>query len=654
MMALFVNKSHEPFVRTNSKFTLLCCTLFLVSELGSLAVDAFCPSHVSTRKNLPTRAMTSHPTRGVYKSKTLLSATLASDVGQQRFSLNETSSEPDLVSPVPPTSSKNQSGRMRYKDAYYFNQALNQLAEQAGDFREPVVRRASAAEDMWTDFCSAPEAKWRPDVISFNTVLKAWSKAGQILCDQHASKSTPEHLLDSNIQIYSARDCANRAQDLLDEQERKSDEHEAAGGDSSSTTTLLDIRSYNTVMDAWAKSRAPESVDKVQDLMKRMMQRKIQPDRIAFTSLMEAYAYSHREDRLDQIRKIWSRMETHDDPLVRPNAQTLTILLHAYSRMAQQMILYKGEDRVKVNQLADQAMEFLQKQEDRFVKTQDPKDQPEVMTYTSAMDVLAKVGSPESAYRAERLWQKIRMFKQEDGEVSGKSGPSIYTYTTMISAWARVSGLIPEAVDRIADLIDELWEDDDVYLSHRPFAAALRGYARSNFPLKEEPNKAVLALKTVKTLRDKGKDNPSLRPTLSIYNAALDCCNKVLASHQLQSYLTIDGSTVQCETTALKIAFAILQTMKVDNITPTSETYAKLLMCARNLMPPGPERTKVAESVLLKAKEAGMADKKVLVVVQQTVESSFWHEFCSTEHLLNDSGRIDWDKVPFAWKKNAV
>lgn len=584
---------------------------------------------------------------------TAVTATLATDVDMD-MSHNETSHRPEFIRLAPlPSSKKETPSRRKFKDDYYFNQALNQLAEQAGDFRQPVVRRAAAAEDMWKDFCSAPDRNWRPDVISFNTVLKAWTRAGAVLVDQHSHLSTPEHLLDPDIHIFSARDCALRAQELLEKQENDDVEQDADNDGTSSSCP--DVTSYNTVMDAWAKSRTPESVQHVQDLMKRMMKRKLQPNRITFTALMESYAYSKREDRLDEIGKIWNRMhmQSRSDPTVAPNAQSLTILLHAYSRMAAQMISDGGEEAAKLKDLSDQAMVFLRNQEERYEETHDPKDQPEVMTYTTAMDVLSKVGTPASAHQAEHLWQKIKMLKHEPGQINANVRPTIYTYTTLISSWSRVTGIVPEAVNRITELIDELWENDYVYKNSRPFTAALRGYARSRFPLAEEPNKAVLALNTVKALRDKAKETPSLLPGHSVYHAAIDCCSKVLSSHQLQSHLTIEGSTVQCETTALKIAFALLRTMQVDNVEPTNETYCKLLMCTRNLLPPGEERTRVAESVYLKAQQAGFADKRVHVLLQQTVEATWWHDFCQAENLVNDRGRVDWRKIPHAWQKNA-
>mmetsp|Transcript_17613 Transcript_17613/g.35419 ORF Transcript_17613/g.35419 Transcript_17613/m.35419 type:complete len:646 (+) Transcript_17613:133-2070(+) len=609
-------------------------------------VDAFVPmGHVASSLGRRTGMAGLVHTPQV-SSHRKLHATMAPDIDS--VPRNETDSWPEMGSEKSKDTGDDGTKRSYFRDDYLFNEALNKLANQAGDFRQPVVRRAADCEEMWKDFCSNPQKKWQPDTVSFNIVLKAWAKTAGVLVEQHSYASTPEHLLDPNVPVFSARDCAERANQLLDEQEKEYDGIDE--GDQTAAHARPDITSYNSVMDAWSKSRTPEAVEHVQALIQRMKKRKLQPDRISFTCLMEAHAYSNKDDRLEEIMKIWNLMSSNKDPKVQPNAQSLVVLLMSYSRVAAHLVTTRNAD--EVDQLADQAIELVRQQEERYEMTQNPYDQPDAMLYTTAMDVLAKSGSPKAAHRAENLWQKLKMLEHNPGKKSKNDRPTVYTYTTLLSAWSRVTAIVPEATQRISDLVEELWEDEYVHLNPRPFAVALRGYARSNYPLQDEPNKALVALKIVKRMRDGAKENRSLSPNLSVYNGAIDCCGKVLASHLLQTALSKDGSTLECETTALKIAFALLKTMIVDGITPTSETYAKLLLCTRNVMPTGEERTKIAESVFTKAKDAGMADKNVLRAFQQTVDSSHWQEFIVSQHLITEQGRYDWDKIPHQWQKH--
>jgi hypothetical protein len=562
---------------------------------------------------------------------------------------NETAAPNFVETHVEEAAAAGDDSRQRpFADAYHLNRALNELATQAGDSREPVISRAVAAEELWrgckpaaTAVTNGPDGAlpWQPDTVSLNTVLKAWAKAATVLVEQHSVSSTPSHLLDSRIPVYAARDCAERAQALLMEVVVDQDE----------TVARPDVQSYNTVLDAWAKSRTPEALSHVQALLQHMKKQTIPLDLFSFTSLMEAYAYSDEADRLQEIQNIWNQMEASDDDNLRPTAQSLTVVLHAYSRTASQAIQAKDHDQVR--RIGDQAHALVCQQEERYEESQDERDLVEVQVYTTAMDVLSKVGTPEAAHRAEGLWQRLRA--QNENKSGRGTKPTIYTYTTLISAWSRVTHLVPQATQRIKDVLEEVWENDYIYKNSRPFAAALRGYARSGFPL-AEPNKAIVALETVKRIREDAKENPSMRPNRSVYHAAIDCCIKILSSQSLQEALTKDGSTVHAEKVALKIAFALLQSMQIDEVTPNGETYAKLLWCTKSLLPPGDERDQIALSLLAKAQAAGAVDQYVLKSLQQTLDSTLWHGFVTADNLVDDRGKLDFRKVPHAWKRNAA
>ena len=614
--------------------------LFLISRhAGAFTASPDVPTFMSSQRAPWTirSPFTGHLLPDVSLSRTRrLYATLANDI-DQHLPRNETSS-----------SSSSLPKRRSFADDYSFNEALNRLAEQAGSVREPVIRRAAACEDLWNDFLSSPDEDWQPDTISFNTVLKAWTRAGSVLAEQHSASSTPQHLLDPDIQIFSARDCARHAMTLLEEQEKKHegmDEEELA-----EAVSRPDLRSYNSVMGAWAKSRTSEALAHVKALWKRMLKCKIQPDRISYSALMEAYAYSDREDALEEVEKIWNSMITHADERMKPNSQVLVVLLHALSRISSKTALNDKESR---KLLADKAISFVRQQEERYEESHNPYEQPDAMVYTAAIDLMGKVAAPEYAQHAQEMWQKIKSTRCDPGKPLKHLQPTIYTYTSLITAWSRVTDRDPQAVERVAEVLNDLFEDDAVELNSRPFTAAMRGYARSCYPLAEEPNKAVAVLKLVQRVREDAKGNRFLRLNRMFYNAAIDCCAKVFTSHELQTSLTKNGSTIEIEASALKIAFALYKTMSVDKITPDSDTYAKLLLCTSNLLPRGAERTQVAESVFLKAKNAGSVDKNVLFALQNAVECEYWQRFIVAENLLNERGRIDWNKIPHAWSKNA-
>jgi hypothetical protein len=142
------------------------------------------------------------------------------------------------------------------KDLQQFNMALDTLAEQAGNFHQPVISRASECERMWkaqlqlvvdADIATpSPTTKSKsslltPDTISFNTVLKAWNRCCNALSESSRHhKSLPEdraHATD----VYTPRDAAKRATALLFHQEELKD------GDGPAAAKP-DTASYNIVI----------------------------------------------------------------------------------------------------------------------------------------------------------------------------------------------------------------------------------------------------------------------------------------------------------------------------------------------------------------------------------------------------------------------
>lgn len=126
-----------------------------------------------------------------------------------------------------------------------FNAQLNQLAEKCGNPKEHVVLVASQCEDL---FHSSPEV----NVVSFNTLLKAWSKTCATLAENKGSTSGKQQQQSSSdipsVPVYTARDAAEHATNLLLEMERAVDESDDDDSDESSRSIVPDTTSFNCVI----------------------------------------------------------------------------------------------------------------------------------------------------------------------------------------------------------------------------------------------------------------------------------------------------------------------------------------------------------------------------------------------------------------------
>jgi hypothetical protein len=137
-----------------------------------------------------------------------------------------TSLLPVAVSPtVQPAGSASDDQRedFPYKDLHEANMALDILATKCGNKKEPVITRADECQSQWEKMRGSG---LEPDTVSFNTVLKAWSKCCASLADyrKHGDSlpvmQTTTTINDDHPQVYTAKDAAERATLLLLSQEQ--------------------------------------------------------------------------------------------------------------------------------------------------------------------------------------------------------------------------------------------------------------------------------------------------------------------------------------------------------------------------------------------------------------------------------------------------
>lgn len=319
------------------------------------------------------------------------------------------------------------------------NQALNELAEKAGNCQNAVasIDAATQAEILWknsiTTNVNGNNAS--TDVISFNTVLKAWGRCCQTLVEKHKAghfvesqqqqpqkieildiTSPPPIVLkidnsDGNpFGVYTASDAARHAEQLLQTQIFQSSEI-AADDESDSVSSSSDdennniskqqelkikpdTHSFNIVMDAWSKSRDQKrAIKHVEKLFKQMKYNKdltnALPDTLSYGALVDAVAYSKNPKRFERLDEIWNEMQNYrinnnNDTRVRPSVRIMNSILHAYSRRTteyEQNTDYE-EQQNSAYEYAERSSQILDEMKTRYQQTKDFSDQPDVMTYT--------------------------------------------------------------------------------------------------------------------------------------------------------------------------------------------------------------------------------------------------------------------------------
>jgi len=169
----------------------------------------------------------------------------------------------------------------------------------------------------------------------------------------------------------------------------------------------------------------------------------------------------------------------------------------------------------------------------------------------------------------------------------------------------------------------------------RTYTAAIQCWSRAR-----DPQKAKRVLKLLMEMRGEYKKTRSdhLRPTTVTYNNAIDACARC------------QGSPDQ-NTESLKIAFAILKTIEMDEeINPDGVTYSTLIRALNFLLPTGDERNKVAMAVFEKAKKAGLIELVTLKNIRLAVDADSFRT--ALDGKVDKNGDCDYSNLPYVWKKN--
>lgn len=179
-------------------------------------------SYTSTSAFVPlatTVSRRSCPTRHTGTSLLPVSATPVSPTTQ-----------PSATNSGDSSNNNSNSNNLPYKDLHEANKALDVLATKCSNpVKEPVIARADECQAQWE---SMRGSSVEPDTVSFNTVLKAWSKCSQALADykKHADGNPPmvtsgteglQLASHDHPQVYTAKDAAERATLLLLSQEQE-------------------------------------------------------------------------------------------------------------------------------------------------------------------------------------------------------------------------------------------------------------------------------------------------------------------------------------------------------------------------------------------------------------------------------------------------
>jgi pentatricopeptide repeat protein len=249
------------------------------------------------------------------------------------------------------------------------------------------------------------------------------------------------------------------------------------------------IQTYNSVLDSFSKSAAPESPGKAREWLTHMQRPEslVSPDRISFNSVLNAYA--SRGDALHAMA-LFDQMKQQQDanPKLQPDKYTYSIVMKAWQRSkspkAPHMTLrlleelkhrYYVASHGRNSQLlrpnrsiysipmamagAQKAHKLLEEMLAWHQREPDNKDvAPDTSNFAICMNAYAKEGDAE---KAEQLFMQLLDLNRAGYH---NVQPNLRCFTILINAWCKQGGSIQRA-QALLDRMEELFLDNKFGIS---------------------------------------------------------------------------------------------------------------------------------------------------------------------------------------------
>ena len=473
-----------------------------------------------------------------------------------------------------------------------YNAALNVLEKSKVGFH----RVDALFQDMKDKF-TAGDVTVKPDIITYNTVLCALArdspggssdKAIAFIDEMRQNGMNPDRitfniLMDSIIKNDNPG-AATYAEQILEKMELDS----VTGG------VRPDSSSYNTVLNGYAKMGTLEAVRRAEHLLQKMLaisqeesRRDCRPDFVSYTCVMDAYARSKAPNAGFQAEALLDFMKRE-----RVSATTICYNSaincwaksgHADSPERAENLLNRMKLEAKIN----------------------PGAKPNSVSFSSVMNCWAQSNLAGAAERAEAILNHLELLAR-----NGKRdmAPSAYSYSTVISAWAKVGGVEPAL--SILNRVEEMHAAgrSHVRTNFYFYNAAINAIAKSQNSRKAEDAAALLHRMKLQYAKHGCSD---LKPTAITYSSVLNACAYTFCKDEDE------------KAKAFRIARETFRDLLSD-LEPTSTCYVNFLSVCNRLLPAGPKRDDMVIAVFRDCRQRGLLNDRVTRSFAQAVNRSLF------------------------------
>lgn len=285
-----------------------------------------------------------------------------------------------------------------------------------------------------------------------------------------------------------------------------------------SSDTNLDTEVFISLLNAWAESSRPDSVDqafsifRIMDEHPKCRELGIRPTTGAFCALLGCLANSNRKDagqRAEMILNDFEQRHKAGDDSLRPNERAFTLAIEA---------CLQAEDHERVNALLTRM-----EKSDIIISRK---------TYISILKYWSAFGSSAAAEYAERILLHMKHLAAAKGPLLT---PDVYAYTLTLDAWTKSGD--PSSYERIWKIYKQMIEEN-VEPNLVTFNSLIRHFSLSNDRQLVQRADSVLTSmensKRPKIQPDQGHYYPVIKGYLSLGDA--DSATRVFV-RSIQTYI---------------------------------------------------------------------------------------------------------------------
>lgn len=457
---------------------------------------------------------------------------------------------------------------------------------------QAIKRAEGILEKMEILSATGKRPEIRPNTISYNTIISAYAKCGEIDCAQHILRRM-EQLSSTNAECKP------------------------------------DTISYNSVIKVLGMSDQKDGADMSEAVLKELENMPgIQPDRTSYTSVINAFAQRGKPEKAESVLNDMVLAYLAGNDSLRPEIPAFNTICNSYAKSQHQ----DDADRA-LNLL--HYMETLNKDGDYFAT-------PDIFTYTSVLDALSKQGTKESAQRAIDLLEALE--KKYDETKNSSLKPNVRTYTSVINAISR-SKTNPQRAENILNKMEATNNNanadknpqEQIEIDAFCYNAVLKAWAWSS-----EPDKAFRADQIFRRMLDlySSGSHTQLKPNLTTLSSLLNACyfTKIKKTDAAARASLIDIATY---------SYNIFEQEKGEYEDPNGSIYRRMMMVYNKFLPEGEDlRMKETKKIFNQCCKNGHLSAFVLsqVKFQAGATTPDVEKLLGDGFFMDKKGRVRMDK----------